>query len=165
MKLRKLCEKDAPLMLEWMHDANVVENLQANFQSKTIDDCYAFIRATWEDEKNLNLAIADNDDVYMGTVSLKHIDKKNSSAEFAIAIRAAAMGKGLSRDAMAEIIRIGLTELNLSQVYWCVSSHNARAVRFYDKNGYPRVPASHIKTDDVSAMCSLPDLLYYAVDK
>ena len=34
MKLRQLNLTDAPLMLEWMHDPSVVENLQANFAAK-----------------------------------------------------------------------------------------------------------------------------------
>ena len=37
MKLRFLQEKDAPLMLEWMHDKNVTEKLRANFAAKTLD--------------------------------------------------------------------------------------------------------------------------------
>ena len=36
MKLRKLELKDAPLMLEWMHDETVVEDLHTDFASKTI---------------------------------------------------------------------------------------------------------------------------------
>lgn len=34
MKLRKLKLKDALLMLEWVHDETVVENMQANFAKK-----------------------------------------------------------------------------------------------------------------------------------
>ena len=43
MRLRKLEEKDAPLMLEWMHDPDVVENLNKNFAAMTMDDCKRFI--------------------------------------------------------------------------------------------------------------------------
>ena len=39
MYLREFKQKDAPLMLEWMHDPSVVENLQTDFGSKTIEDC------------------------------------------------------------------------------------------------------------------------------
>ena len=165
LKLRKLTVTDAPLMLEWMHDPDVVENMGTNFASKTIDDCRAFIASTSNDANNLHYAIADENDTYMGTVSLKHINKARNSAEFAITIRKAAMGKGISQFAMNEIIRIGLDELGLSQIYWYVSSRNARAVRFYDKNGYPRVAPEALLVEDVVAMCSLPDLLYYAVNK
>ena len=36
MKLRKLMAKDAELMLEWMHDDDVVEKLGTNFKEKTL---------------------------------------------------------------------------------------------------------------------------------
>ena len=165
MRLRKLEERDAPLMLEWMHDPDVVENLQANFAAKTITDCEWFIRSCEDISKNLHMAIVDSNDEYMGTVSLKNIDYARKSAEFAICMRRCAMGTGLSDLGMAEIIRIGLEELGLQQVYWCVSKSNARAVRFYDKSGYSRVTEESIQVADVRALCSLPDLLYYAVNK
>ena len=44
MNLRKLEIKDAPLMLEWMHDKSVVEDLRTNFLTKTIEDCENFIK-------------------------------------------------------------------------------------------------------------------------
>ncbi len=137
MRLRDLRSKDAPLMLEWMHDPSVVKDLKANFAAKTIEDCERFIEASLHQEENKNLAIVDDDDIYMGTVSLKHITADN--AEFAITVRKAAMGKGYSRYAMHEIIRIGLEDMGLEYVYWCVSPVNERAVHFYDKNGYTRV--------------------------
>ena len=138
IRLRRLEPKDAPLMLEWMHDPSVVEHLHANFLSKTAEDCERFIANSRTDETNLHLAIADESDVYQGTVSLKDIH--DGTAEFAITIRAAAMGKGISAAAMKEIIRIGFEEKGLKSVFWCVSPENKRAVRFYDKNGYDRVP-------------------------
>ena len=75
MKLRKLELKDAPYMLEWMHDDNVVKYMMKDFKSMRVEDCETFIEKSIGDSKNLNLAIA-SDDEYMGTVSLKHIDKK-----------------------------------------------------------------------------------------
>lgn len=38
MKLRPLEEKDATLMLEWMHDDSVVHNMGTDFSKKTIED-------------------------------------------------------------------------------------------------------------------------------
>lgn len=140
MKLRKLQLKDAPFMLEWMHDKSVVENMQTDFASKTIEDCENFIQAANSTVHDLHLAIVDENDIYMGTVSLKHIE--NNAAEFAITVRKSAMGKGYSHFGMVEILRIGLEDLGLDRIYWCVSSNNKRAVRFYDKNGYQRIDAS-----------------------
>lgn len=137
MKLRKLEKKDAPLMLEWMHDPSVVENMQVDFAHKTIKDCYTFIEAAQDTTVNMHLAIVNDSDEYMGTVSLKNIDAE--SAEFAITIRKEAMGKDYSRCGMAEIIRIGFDDLKLTRIYWCVSPENIRACKFYDKNGYKQM--------------------------
>ena len=144
MQLRKLKTEDAPRMLEWMHDKSVVSHLGTDFSKKTLEDCLGFISASLQDEGNLHLAIADDEDTYMGTVSLKHIDRQAKNAEFAITVRACAMGKGFSACGMKEILRMGIEEIGLQDIYWCVSPKNARAVRFYDKHGYLRadtVPA------------------------
>ena len=137
MRLRKLEEKDAPLMLEWMRDPLVVEHMQADFALKTIDDCIDFIKAAADRTTDVHFAIVDDNDKYMGTVSLKHIT--DDSAEFAIIVRKAAMGRGFSTFAMKEIIEYGFNTLKLNSIYWYVNPENKRAVRFYDKNGYKRV--------------------------
>lgn len=136
--LRRLELRDIPLMLEWMHDPSVTEYLRADFRSKTAEDCERFILNSWTDENNLHLAIADETDVYLGTVSLKNI--LGGTAEFAIVLRTAAMGRGISSDAMKEAVKFGFEEKKLDSIFWCVSPENRRAVRFYDRNGYVRVP-------------------------
>lgn len=138
MFLRELKEKDAPLMLEWMHNKSVVEHLGTNFAEKTLEDCLNFIEASKTDKNNLNLAIADQNDEYMGTVSLKHIDYVSCTAEFAITMRSVAMGKGFSKYGMQSILEKGINEMGLKEIYWCVSEKNLRAIRFYDKYGYTR---------------------------
>lgn len=140
MKLRSLRPEDAMLMLEWMHDPSVVKDMQTDFSRKTIDDCLAFISIANNTGGDIHLAITDDDDdTYLGTVSLKHIE--NRQAEFAIAVRTCAMGKGLAAQAMRCILEYGLRKLKLNRIYWCVSPDNTRAVRFYDKNGYRRIIA------------------------
>lgn len=136
MYLRKLEQKDAPLMLEWMHDDSVVHDLHTDFASKTLEDCENFILANQEFYDNVNLAIASDSDEYMGTVSLKQIDRGNLSAEFAITVRKASMGHGYSWYGMKAIIEKAFNEYGLESVYWCVSRKNNRAVRFYDKHNF-----------------------------
>ncbi len=137
MNLRKLQLKDAPYMLEWMRDKDVSENLQTDFMSKTIEDCEKFITSSLSDNSNLHYAITDENDTYMGTVSLKNINKE--TAEFAVAVRKSAMGKGYSLYGMKKIIDKGFNELGLRKIYWCVNPINKRAVRFYEKNSFARV--------------------------
>ena len=136
MKLRELQPKDAPLMLEWMHDPDVVRYMRADFASKTLEDCLRFIRASKDSKEDLHCAIVNNEDEYMGTVSLKRI--RDGKAEFAITVRACAMGKGYAQFGMHSIIEKGFSELGLDEIDWCVAPENARALQFYDKNGYER---------------------------
>ena len=136
MRLRNLELKDAPFMLEWMHDEQVVKNLIGNFKEKTLTDCENFIIASKNKEHNIHLAIVSDDDEYMGTVSLKNINRINNSAEFAISVRSLAMGRGYSWYGMEEIIKKAFEEYNLESIYWCVSMKNERAIRFYDKHNF-----------------------------
>lgn len=145
MRLRELEQKDARLMLEWMHDPSVVGKLRNNFSEKSMEDCEKFIKAAEDKTKNIHLAIVSDDDEYMGTVSLKNINRENSSAEFAITVRKSAMGRGYSWWGMEETIRLAFEEYGLESVYWCVSRANERAVRFYDKHNFHEavdIPAS-----------------------
>ena len=129
-------------MLEWMHDSFVVEKLQTDFMSKTIEDCNAFIENS-QTKSDSHWAIVDDCDKYMGTVSLKHITEE--TAEFAITICREAMGKGFSIWAMKEILRMGFEKYGLKDIYWCVAVDNARALRFYDKNHFPKVSFDVVK--------------------
>lgn len=147
MRLRELVEEDAPLMLEWMHDSDVIAGLPTDFASKTKDDCLAFINSA-EKPQELHLAIASEENEYMGTVSLKHIDRESGNAEFAIVVRKAAMGRGYSWYSMVSILDMAFEQLNLQSVYWCVSTDNRRACRFYDKHGFHEtcdIPQSILK--------------------
>ena len=163
MNLRKLELNDVPLMLEWMHDPDVVKNMQADFAHKTLNDCENFIKASQIDSKNLHLAVVDDDNTYMGTVSLKNI--KNGVAEFAITVRKSAMGRGFSKYAMSEIIRIGFEELNLKSIYWCVSPENTRAVKFYDKNRYNRIDFHKLNISKEYTLGQIQHYIWYQKSK
>ena len=163
MKLRDLELKDAPLMLEWMHDQSVVANLRGNFLGKTIKDAEEFIKLSRNKLQNIHLAIATDEDEYMGTVSLKNVDRDNNSAEFAITVRKSAMGRGYSWYGMEEIIRRAFEEYNLESVYWCVSRNNERAVRFYDNDNFHE--AVDISKEIRNRYAEMKNLKWYSVLK
>lgn len=163
MKLRKLELKDAPLMLEWMHDETVVEDLHTDFASKTIDDCIKFIENSNNFTESAHYAIASDEDEYMGTVSLKHIDRDTNSAEFAITVRKASMGRGYSWFGMEAIIEKAFSEFGLDSVYWCVSRKNTRAVRFYDKHNFHE--SVDISKNILNRYSNGDDLKWYSVLK
>ena len=137
MKLRELKLKDITYMFEWMHDENVIKYMSNNFLGYTIEACKKFILDSRCDISRIDLAICDDDDNYMGTVSLKNINF--NKAEFAIILRSSAMGKGYGNFAMREILKRGFTELNLEIIYWYVKRDNDRAIKFYNKNNYSRL--------------------------
>ncbi len=161
MYLRDLKEKDAKYMLEWMHDDNVVHYLRGVFKEKTLEDAKGFI-AKGSDGKNLHMAICSDDDEYYGTVSLKNIS--GNCAEFAIAVRSKAMGKGYSIFAMKEIFRIASIK-GIKKIYWCVNPNNLRALRFYDKQCFKRVDGKHLATIVMGAYGEndLEELIWYLV--
>lgn len=138
MRLRKLEIKDAPLMLEWMYDKNVTEHLAKDFSKLTLDDCQNFINNSQNDKNNLHLAVVNEADEYQGTVSLKNIDYEHKKAEFAIAVRSCAMGKGFGRFAIEKIINLGKKEYKLCEIYWYVWKKNLRAIKFYEHCGYQK---------------------------
>ena len=117
------------------------------------------------DENNAHFAIVDETDEYLGTISLKNIDNIKKNAEFGIAIREKVMGKGISSEAMKSIIAYAFEKLNITSIYWCVSSENTRAVRFYDKNGYARVKYEELNVVTDYSQELIDKFIWYCVKK
>lgn len=161
MRLRNLEVKDSPLMLEWMHDQDVTKYMATNFSSKTIEDCKQFIEHSQVDKDSICKAIVSDEDEYMGSVSLKHVDRINGNAEFAITVRKVAMGKGYSWFGMVEILKYAFEQINLQSVYWCVSENNVRACRFYDKYSFRRMV--DISPEILGRYENSSDLRWYSV--
>lgn len=133
--LRRLEKKDAPLMLEWMHDPEINCNFQADFASSTLESVLDFIDSSFQDETQ-NFAFVDENDEYLGTISLKHISHKNRNAEYAIVTRKKAQGTGAARAATKELLKYAFEELKLHKVYLNVLEENVRAQRLYEKCGF-----------------------------
>ena len=136
MRLGDLALKDAEGMLSWMHDPASADIFQCDFNSFTEDDVKNFILNSKNDENNVHYACVDDSDNYLGTVSLKHIDKHANNAEYAVSFCKAAQGTGAAKFATEEILKIAFNELNLERVYLNVISVNERANAFYKKMGF-----------------------------
>jgi len=137
MKLRFLEEKDAPLMLEWMHDPEVNRWFRFHAADRTLDDVKQFITDAQADtKKNRHYAICGDDDVYLGTISLKNIDYVNKNAECAVAMRRSAFGSGAAAWAMKTVVRLAFDELELIKVYVNILSDNKRSLAYCKKTGF-----------------------------
>lgn len=135
MKLRNLKEKDADKMLEWMHSSESKKIFAKDFNNYTKEDVLNFIRSG-NNDSNINYACVDDNDNYLGTISLKNIDKENNNAEYAISFCKEAQGTGAALFATKEILKIAFEKLNLNKVYLDVLETNKRAIAFYKKVGF-----------------------------
>lgn len=136
MKLRKLKVKDAKFMYEWMTDYECNRNFRFDPQKITLKSCENFIETSIQDKENLNLAIVNENDEYLGTISLKNINYNDLNAEYAISVRKNFHGTGVAKDATLEVLKYAFEELKLNKVYLNVLSENIRAIKFYEKIGF-----------------------------
>ena len=136
MKLRKLKHHDVFAMLSWMKDSDIACYYQFDAATMNDEKAIAFIQQAQSFGESRHYAIADEDDEYLGTISLKNIDLKNRNAEYAIGLCKDAIGTGVAAQATQAILQIAFEELGLHKVYLSVFSDNARAIRFYEKQGF-----------------------------
>ena len=156
--LRNLEMKDAEYMLEWMCDPVTCQYLRIDATKSSMKQVVQFIQNASNTERTIHKAVVDEEGVYLGTTSLKSIDKDRKEAEFAIALRRAYTHMGVGTQAMKQILNLAFYELQLARVYWCVSRQNVNAVNFYNKF----IPAQMIKYVE-NEKDSL-DLLWYEVN-
>lgn len=156
MKLRELRLEDAPLMLEWMMDADLTSGFHSDYSSKTLQDAENFILAAQSSRTERHFAVVNDEDTYMGTVSLRSIDHDEGNAEFVFVVRRTALSKGYALHGMLEALDIAFNSIGLNSVYWRVKESNSRAIRFFEKHGFkmldedvpPNILSKHTKESD-----------------
>ena len=156
IELRELRDTDAPLMLEWMHDADIQRCFQKNMQQASLEDACSFCAKAKMPDKlfqgaSIHFAIVDDTDEYLGTISLKDIDLNNGSAEYAIAMRKKAQGKGIAYRATGLLLDKAFNEYDLHRVYLNVLADNRSAIKLYERCGFTFEGEfrEHIKRDNV----------------
>ncbi|MBU3143466.1 GNAT family N-acetyltransferase [Clostridium sp. CF012] len=136
MILRPLKRNDSIPMLEWMKDSRVNCFFRFDSQNVTIKSVTEFINSCVEDNNNYHFAIADDNDIYQGTISLKNIDIDAGTGEYAIALHYEAQGKGIGTFATKQLLKYAFETLNLNRVYLNVLEDNINAIKLYKKCGF-----------------------------
>ncbi len=143
-------------MLEWMTDSKITQFFRFDASKVTEESCLSFIAGA-EGQKNCrHWAIANENDTYLGTISLKEITA--SDAEYAISTRSCAHGTGAAMEATRQVLQIAFEEFGLSRVYLNVLSDNGRANAFYIKAGFR---FTHTEKDAVAIRGEMKDLNWY----
>ena len=134
--LRKLKEIDAERMLECMSDNIVNQYMNIDGTKMTINDCLEFIKNSDNTQNFIHYAIVDDEDNWVGTISLKNIDFIKKEAEYAIITSSLVHGKGYAFSATIEILDYAFNKLKLDRIYLNVVKNNIRANKFYQKVGF-----------------------------
>ncbi len=137
--LRKLEEKDAKGMLEWMQDTEIQKRFRSAIETVKREDVLRFIKVAETEPiegKSIHYAIADENDEYLGTISLKDVDLLARKAEYAISLRRKAQGMGVGTKATMKILEAAFDRFGLERVYLNVLSDNERAIHLYEKCGF-----------------------------
>ncbi len=165
--LRNFKKEDANFMLEWMRDDRITVFFEKPFSDYMLEDVERFClgeqnRTLQKKGDNLHLAIVNDIDEYLGTISLKNYDPIAGKAEYAIVVRKCAQGTGVARKATREILDKAFFEYNLNRVYLSVLNSNTRAIYFYMKCGFKKEGELR---KHISKKNTLQNLLYYGLMK
>lgn len=141
IRLRELQEKDAKFMLEWMHDKDIQKGFKKDMLRATLADAERFCAGAVIPERvstgdSLNFAIVNDEDEYLGTISLKDIDLDDKKAEYAIVTRKTAHGKGIAFKATGLVLEKAFNEYGLHRVFLSVYADNKAAIKLYEKSGF-----------------------------
>ncbi|MCD2492230.1 GNAT family N-acetyltransferase [Lacrimispora sp. NSJ-141] len=165
MKLRLIEKKDVEKMLEWMHDPEVNCFFRFDAENMTKEKALNFIqesRNSAEEKKAFHFAVVNDEDEYLGTLSLKDIDWNARVAEFAISLRRSNQGKGLGTAATLEGLKYAFDVLNLERVFLNVLSDNVKAIRLYEKCGFSYEGEAR---NHVMVKGKIKSLKWYAIQK
>ena len=133
--IRRLLEKDAENMLQCLLDGETMRFMRLRNDRQSIENCKAFILKSFT-AQNQHFAIVNEDDEWVGTISLKNIDYEVGAAEYAIITARQVHGKGIAFLATQELLKYALFTLNLNRIYLNVVKENIRANNFYLKCGF-----------------------------
>ncbi|MCR4745781.1 MAG: GNAT family N-acetyltransferase, partial [Lachnospiraceae bacterium] len=88
-----------------------------------------------------DFAISNENDDYLGQVSLKNIDDDEGSAEISVVLKGGFHGKGIAAEAVTQLMRIGFYGLHLNVLYSYTKIENKKAVRLFENLGFEKKEA------------------------
>lgn len=135
IKIRKFERADIPKKVEWVNNP---ENNQ--FLHYDIPICVEKTEKWFDSHLGENTrydAVIEVDGVPVGTIGLLEIDRKNSKAEYYIAMGETCYnGKGIAKEASKSILEYGFQILGLNRIYLFTEVENVAAQKLFERVGF-----------------------------
>jgi len=137
ISIRKFERTDIPKKVEWINNS---ENNQ--FLHYDIPISVAGTEKWFDshvNDTNRFDAVMEADGVPVGTIGLLSIDRKNSKAEYYVAMgETSYKGKGVAKEASRLILQYGFEKLGLNRIYLFTETDNIAAQKLFEKVGFTR---------------------------
>lgn len=157
--VRKFRKSDIPKKVEWINNP---ENNQ--FLHYDIPICVEKTEKWFDNHQNEDTrydAIIEADGVPVGTIGLLSIDRKNSKAEYYIAMgETDYKGKGVAKEASRLILNYGFNQLGLNRIYLFTEVENVAAQKLFEKVGFER---EGLIKQDIKRKERFKDRIMYAI--
>ena len=133
VRLEEFSEKHLPKTYQWMLDENLKKNFL--FRRTLTPEGHKQWFVNYLDDKSQEIKAIYFNDLYVGNVGLKNIDKINNNAETWIYIGDTSMkGKGIGSLAYKEL---GADlKPNFKKIYAHIVSFNSSSLKMYEKAGF-----------------------------
>jgi len=132
-------ETDLDRCLRWINDPEVLATLGCRKPVGRVSE-REWLEEQYKSDEQMNLAIVLKDgDRHIGNCGFNDIDYVDRCGVFGILIgEKDCWGQGYAPEAAKLVLKYGFEELGLHRIELEVYSHNARAVRAYEKVGFRR---------------------------
>ncbi len=161
--LRKMEYADTDNIVKWRNSDYVREHFiyQALFTKESHENWIHTMVETGKVDQLIICIKGDNEDIPVGSVYIRDIDKTHNKAEYGIFIgEESARGRGIGSMTATLMIEYCFKQLKLHRLFLRVFADNAGAIRSYEKAGF--VKEAYLK-DDVRIQGKYRDIVLMGI--
>ncbi len=136
VRLRPMQDRDMPLFVQWLQDAEVRRWLASITEPPTLEEQFDWYEGRRSDPDSVLWSIETLDGRLVGSVELR-LAQHAQRAELGIAIQDKTMwSQGLGTDTVRLVMEYGFEDLELHRIELMTDEENVRGRRCYEKCGF-----------------------------